>query len=253
MKAKDLLKENRPPSILLYGPPGTGKTGLVSQIGSSGYLFDYDRGMRTALTLKDKFTEHRQAVEFGEYVDDSVSSPSAYLKSKTKLMELQGLATRNQLPYTAIAIDSLTGLCRAIQQYVMSCAGNALAPPQIQHWGQIVNEVESILTIIRSFKILVIVTAHEMYIETETGNMLRPMSATQKHSANKLTWLFDEVLYTKIRRKPQNKVDYIVTAEPSAFSVVRTRSGLGCETVINDEGLEGLLKKMSYNIVRKGV
>lgn len=248
MKAKDLLAQNRPPSILVYGPPGTGKTALVSQIGSHGYLFDFDRGMRTALTLNDKFTERRQSVEFDEYVDDVITNPTAYITAKNALMEMHNKYLQGKLPYKAIVIDSLTGLCRSIQLYVMSCVGNPFGQPQIQHWGQIVNEVESVLTILRSFKILIIVTAHEMYIETETGNMIRPLSATQKHSANKITWLFDEVLYSKIKRKPQNKVDYIVTAEPSSFSVVRTRSGLSEAVVINDIGLAGLLSKMCYEL-----
>lgn len=240
MKAKDLKNLSTPPSILFYGAAGSGKTGLSSQC-KNGFVFDFDNGMRTALTLQDSFTPLRQDIEFEIYVDDEPNKPTAYTQAKNKLMSL---TTKN--PYDAVVVDSLTGLCRAAQLFVLSCSGSSMRVPQIQHYGMIVNEVESILTILRSLKVLTIVTAHEMLVETDTQTLIRIMSATRPHGMNKLQWLFDEVLYTKIRLKGQGKIDYIVSGKPSSSIAVRTRSGINDDIVINDIGLDGLLEKMEY-------
>jgi hypothetical protein len=248
MKAKDLLSQNRPPSVLLYGAAGTGKTALASQIGPTGFLFDFDGGMRTALTLQDSFTPLRQAVEFETFIDDKPATPSAYISAKTKLMQFSQQSAAGKLPYKSIAVDSLTGLCRSAQLHIMGCSGNSMAVPQIQHYGMIVNEVESILTILRSMKVLLVVTAHEMLVETDTGNLIRILSATKPHGMNKLPWLFDEVLYAKARPKGQGKIEYIVSGRPSSSIATRTRSGITDDIVHNECGLAGLLKLMMYSV-----
>jgi len=223
----------------LYGPAGSGKTALVSQA-SGGYLFDFDDGMRTALTLKDKFTEARQKIEFDIYIDDP-KKPDAYQRARKKLLDFQ-----TKTPFDAIVVDSLTGLCRAIQLHVLSCSGNLFAQPKIQHFGMMVNELESMLTILRSLKVPVLVTAHELLADVDGSTVVRILSATKSHGANKLAWLFDEVLYCKARRKGQGKKDYIVTGEATESILARTRSGLTKDFVHNDVGLVGLLERIGY-------
>ena len=243
MKALDLLNMNKPPSILLYGAAGTGKTALTSQA-ADGYMFDFDGGMRTALTLKDKFTVLRQAVEFDIYVDEDPQKPTAYINAKNKLMDV---FVTGKHSYKAVIVDSLTGLCRAAQLHVMGLSGDSMRTPQIQHYGQIITEVESVFTILRSLHILTIVTAHEMVVETDTGNLIRIMSATKPHGMNKLQWLFDEVLYTKVRQKGQGLVDYIVSGRATSSIAVRTRSSINSDIVVNDIGLSGFLKLVGFD------
>jgi len=245
MKAADLKTQNKPPNLLFYGPAGSGKTALVSQA-YKGYMFDFDDGMRTALTLNDKFTKYRQSLTFDTYVDENPLQPTAYMNAKKKLLEIGKAISSNQWQFDACIIDSLTGLCRAAQLHVMACSGNALAQPKIQHYGMIVNEVESILTILRSFKVLTLVTAHEMLVETDTGTLIRIMSATRPHGMNKLPWLFDEVLYTKVIRRGQGKSDYIVSGRSTSAIVTRTRSGITDDIVHNEEGLQLILEKAGY-------
>ena len=246
MRAKDLLEINRPPTMLIYGPAGTGKTAIVSQA-VDGYMMDFDDGMRTALTLNDQFTPLRQSIEFDLFVDEDPMAPRKYLEAKTKLLQISDDVRRGKWPYKAIVIDSLTGLCRAAQLFVLGTSGNSMRQPQIQHFGQIVNEVESIFTILRSLKVLVLVTAHEMAVETDNGMLIRIMSATKPHGMNKIPWLFDEVLYAKTRMKGGNKPnDYIVSGKSSSSISTRTRSGITSDIVINDIGLAGLLDFTKY-------
>lgn len=247
MKAQELRNRNKPPNLLLYGPPGAGKTALSSQA-SGGYMFDCDDGMRTALTLDDKFSPLRQAIEFDIYVDDNPEAPRAYTDVKNKLLSIRKLVAEGKWPYNACVLDTITGLCRSIQLHVMSCSGGAFKIPKIQHYGQMVNELESILTILRSINVLTVVTAHEMAVETEAGGVLiRIMSATKPHGMNKLPWLFDEVLYCKCRARGQGKFDYIVSGRETSAIMARTRSGIKDDIVINDIGLKGLLERVGYN------
>ncbi len=244
MKAKDLL-DAQAPSIVLYGAAGTGKTALASQL-KNCYIFDFDKGMITAKNLNDKFAPLRQNAEFDIYYDSNVYKPVAFYNAKTKLLEFQRLAADNKLPYKGMVIDSLTGMCRAIQLYVMQLSGDATAIPKIQHYGTMVNELELMLAVIRSFNIPVIVTAHENVIETDDATLIRIMSITKPHGMNKINWLFDEVLYTMRKPRGQGKVDYIVSGMPSGSIATKTRSGILQDIVVNDIGLEGLFNIMGY-------
>ncbi len=250
MKALDLLTRDEPLSILFFGSAGSGKTALVSQIGSDGYLFDFDRGMRTAITLQDKFTPLRQSVEFDIYVDTNPAQPTAYLKAREKLNQLVSLSSQKKLPYKYIALDSLTGLCRAVQLHTMfTMEHNAFAVPHIQHYGVMVNEVESVLTLLRSLGVTILVTAHEMLLETKEGDLIRIMSVTRPHGINKIPWQFDEVLYTKAKPRGQGKMEYTVTgAHTMSIGSARTRSGLISDVVHNEIGLAGLLAMMSEGV-----
>jgi len=231
---------------MLYGPAGTGKTALVAQAAKS-YLFDFDGGMRTALTLKDRFTPLRQAIDFDTYIDSDPMKPSSFVVAKRKLIEIAGLVNAGKWDHDGVILDSLTGLCRSVQLQVVSMGanGNALGVPQIQHYGMMVNEVESILTILRSMKCLVIVTAHEMLVETDDDTLIRIMSATRSHGMNKIPWLFDEVWHSYTKALGQGKYSYNVTGQGGRTVMTRTRCGIG-ELNVGELGLYETLKKLEY-------
>ncbi|KKL47054.1 hypothetical protein LCGC14_2339410 [marine sediment metagenome] len=245
MKAKDLIDRNKPPSICIYGPAGSGKTALVSQA-SGAYMLDFDDGMRTAVTLNDKFTPLRQQIEFDIYVDQDTTAPRAFIDAKQKLMAVAQMRLVDKWPFDAIIIDSLTGLCRSAMMHVLGCSGDAMRVPQIQHYQQAINAVESVLTILRSLRVPVLMTAHEMLVETDAGSFIRIMSVTKPHGMNKLPWLFDEVLHMKIRRMGQNKINYIVSGKGTSAIAVRTRSGITDDVVINEIGLVGLFDLVGF-------
>jgi hypothetical protein len=197
--------------------------------------------MRTAAFLDDKFSSLRKQIEFEQYIDDSTTQPRAFLDAKAKLISLQA-----NNPYDAIVIDSLTGLARCIRLHVMSCTGNALANPQIQHWGQMVTELESILSLMRSFKCLAMVTAHTTDAEFSGQQLVLPMSVTEPHSKSKLTWLFNDVFFSKLALKPQGKIDWVMTNSINLGRVVKNQSCPPADYVVSEIGLAGLLDKMGY-------
>jgi len=245
MKLSD-LKGNNPPMVLIYGAAGAGKTALVTQA-KDCFVFDFDNGLRTCITLKDKFYERRQQIEFEQYIDEVNESMQLvdpkYPKFRKKLLEVI-----KDDKYKTIVIDSLTGLTRSITLFVMSTTGNPFAVPKIQHYGMMINELETILTILRSSKKLVLITAHEMLVETDEEALIRIMSITKPHGMNRLPFQFDEVLYATTRRRAGNKIDYIVSGRATRALVARTRTSFREDFVHNEEGLDGLLKKINYEM-----
>lgn len=208
-------------------------------------MLDFDGGMRTAFKLKDKFTPLRMEIEFDTFVDQPMK-PTMYIEAKQKLLKIAQLVLVKKWQYDCIVIDSLTGLCRSAMLHVLSCSGDPMRVPQIQHYGQAVNAVESILTILRSLEVPVLVTAHEQAIETDNGILIRILSVTKPHGMNKLPWLFDEVLHMTVRPKGQGKCDFIVSGRPTSSISVRTRSGIMSDIIINDIGLKGLFELVGY-------
>ena len=251
MKVADLLKQNKPPNILIGGSAGSGKTCLVAQA-AGGYLMDWDGHMKNVIQVNDRFSVLRNKIEIGEFVDeiviDKASKPhlkaSKYLEGKAKMLSCAQLSYDGKWPYDAFITDTITGLCRSIQLHVMACTGNPFKKPQIQDFGSFICELESILTIMRSMPVLKITTAHEMIIFGSQDQQIttRLMSATKPHGANKLAWLFDQVLMAKKRFRGGGRVEYIVTGKHEI-----AKGPITTDVVHNDIGLSGVLKLMGYS------
>jgi hypothetical protein len=242
MKAKDLQTQNKPPSIVIVGPAGCGKTALCSQLGKNAFCFDFDDGMRTCLTLQDKFTSFRQSIDFEIYRDSDPTKPDCYVKALTKLRQMLSK------PPKAVLLDSLTGLASAIYHYIMLTEKHdSFAKPEIQNWGSMVNETERFILMLRSLKCPIIMTAHEGLAEMEGGASVRIInSITKSHGRNKVAWLFDEVWYMQARAIGAGKFGYFVSGR-SVDLPCRTRSGILSDTAIDDKGLQGLLEKLGYS------
>ncbi len=257
MKAQDILKQNYPPSILIYGAAGTKKTALVSQL-RGGYMFDFDNGMRTAATLKDKFFDARNEIEFDIYRDENPAKPKAFQSAMAKMMNIVQACGSRKWKYDACIIDSLTGMCRASQLHEQAAQGDPFKKMEIQDWGRLVGDVEKLLTLLRSLRVLVVCTAHVDYNEkkmlTSAGKPIIgetavtdefPASATRRHGFKSLVWLFDEDWIADKKPAGGGKWDYRIDGEGDSVRIARSRSGIG-KIVHNDIGMVGLLEKMGY-------
>ena len=255
MKPSELLEKNYPPSILIYGGPGGGKTALVSQL-FNAYLFDFDKGMRTAATLKDKFFDQRAKIEFDEYFDEDAKKPKVFRLAMQKLLEITRDKLAGKWAHDAVVVDSLTGLCRALElQVCFDKHQDSMAPLQIetQDYRRLISELNRFLTLIRALRIPTILTAHIDFLDTPIKGKfgereiieMFPSSGTKKHGRS-IQWLFDECWYADKRDIGQNKQEYRVNGNKSGIYKTRTRSSFSL-TRHDEIGLIELLKKIGYN------
>lgn len=257
MKPADLLSLNFPPVILIYGPAGSGKTALVTQL-TGAYVFDFDAGIRTAATLKDKFFSSRQGRDddfFDIYKDRDPLKPTMFFNATKKLKSIVELCGKGKWNHDACVLDSLTGLCIAAQLFVQNTMrADPFAKMEIQNWGALVSAVDNFLLLLQSLNVPVIVTAHVDIIEKKKGNQISgetiitdmfPSSATKRHGSRKLAAHFDEMWYASAKPAGGKAINYTVTGKPTGIIRARTRSSF--DTVVHNEiGMVGLLKMIGY-------
>jgi len=244
MKALDLIKENRPPKILICSGAGSGKTGLVSQA-SRGYLMDFDIGMRTAANIKDKFSEKRHQIEFDTYRDKDPRYPKAWINAKKKIFEIRTSCDKKTCEYDALIIDSLTFMGNMCYNQIMYQVNKPMGKPSLPDWGLMLTDMRNMLQLITTLPLLVIVTAHEEHFQVGDDTFVKVKTLGQK-LAPELPGMFDEVWEMKPKKRPQNKIDWTVSWIPNEFKQIRTRSGQLKSFVINDIGLTGVLSEINY-------
>jgi len=246
MKAEDLIKRKYPPKILLYGGAGTSKTALFSQA-QNAYLMDFDGGMLTCTHDFDKFAPLRKDIEFDIYKEENPRQPSGWLKAKAKLIDIMTKCSKGQWEYDCLVVDSLSGLAEVAQNQIMFQCGKAMGKPEIREWGLIVAEVENAIAIIKSLPCLVLVTAHELPIQTAEGiSIMKILAPGTKLPAKIPTW-FDEVWYAKTKVRGGNRTSYFVSGRKTSAIEARTRSGMNKDFDHTECGLEGVLKEIGYD------
>ncbi|MAE81545.1 MAG: hypothetical protein CMB80_02325 [Flammeovirgaceae bacterium] len=237
--------------MMLHGAAGCGKTALAAQA-SNAYMLDFDNGMMTCATLKDKFSSLRQNLEFDLFVDRKPEVPDAWLRAKAKILEISSKVASGSFKYDGVIIDSLTGMGQVIQNQIMANCGRPLGRPEIQHWGLMVSEMENILTVLTSLNLLVIVNAHEMLLQLDNKFVVKILCLGVKLPA-KIPWMFDEVLYCSTSQGAQNKTNYLVSGRSTSAIKCRTRSGFQTDFNHQETGLAGLFEKIGFTYGKEAI
>jgi hypothetical protein len=252
MKATELLTDNRPPKLLIYGAGGAGKTGLVSQA-AGALLLDFDRGMRSAATITDPFTPLRHQVEMLDCSENNPMQPNAWLNTKQLLLRILNESNAGKWKYNCLIVDSLSGLCETVQHQVMAQCNKPMGKPEIREWGLIVSEIENALSIIRALPCMVLVTAHELPIQLESGAHIMKILAPGSKLPAKIPFMFDEVWYAKTKSGPGNTTRYIVSGRKTSSIEARTRSGMNKDFDHTEVGLAGVLAEIGYDYNKTSV
>ena len=234
MKVSEMT-EGLPPKILIYGPPGTGKTAFAMTAGASAQLLDLDKGWTTARSLKDAFTARRQEVDVLGFYEDDPKKALAFVRCKTKLMEIAELCYQGKYPFKVLVVDSLTALSEFALRFIMGNSGGiyypatgALRPPEIQHWGLAISEVSNFLLILRSLPIAVVLIAHshrDQMVEAGGNKQdIIEVAVFGKNLPSKVPAYFDEVLFSKVVEEGGGKRDFVLQTQPTSIVQARTRS-----------------------------
>lgn len=165
--------------LLLVGDSGTGKTGSLASLAEAGYnlrILDFDNGLDILRHLCSP--EALAKIEYETCTDiySSKSGKPVVTKAEAwaRAMKLLDSWHEGVVKWSAddiLVIDSLTLLGRAVMNYVMYLNGKIGQRPQIQHWGEAMDLLESLLAQLYSdaVKCNVIITSHISYVESDDG------------------------------------------------------------------------------------
>ena len=218
-------KENL--KVLLYGSTGTGKTYALKTMPASwrpALILDCDSGSRALWNES----------ELGDIVTfdsaDKNSKPILYTQVCDYLSKVHG----TEHGYKTLVMDSFTLLHQAIQSHVISEAvvdfkakrSTSNEPPTLPEYGIITHLAMKFVQALIQMNLNLIVICHEAIVITdEASGLSRAGPALTPKLATVLPRYFDEVLYSKVKGKGDNRV-YSWLTQSTGMYEARTRSGV---------------------------
>jgi len=238
-----------PPRVLLYGPPGSGKTAGLLTLGADLEIIDIDKGLRSGITLVDKWRDRRLAVEVFPCRESNPMQPAAFLRAKQKLIEVANQVASKTYKYKVLGLDSLTELGEAALRYVRYNSGTLTNGKNttLQEWGLAINEVQQCLNILRTINIPTVVITHELTETEDSGAKKIRMWVIGAKLPDQLGAYFDEIWYARTVPGGGNTVSYTIQTLPVGGAVARSRNQLPNGTRL-DEGMHEIFKKIGYEI-----
>jgi hypothetical protein len=247
MKISDFKPKSK--IMIIYAPPGGGKTGFALTGGPLVSVADFDDGLATGLTLKDRWTPERVQVEMTQFLDPEPTKAQAWAKFKTWVRDLQVKSKLpSGLPFKVLVIDSLTQMCEACLRFITGNSGK-LGKDEVTNitqpeWGLLQLEVLEMVRLLKSLPCITIFLAHQEVKELDGTSSIDVGIPTQKLPP-KLIALMDEVLFLQVRTVGGVTSRNILT-KPTGAATIRSRSNLEPSIPV-DKGLRYLLRQMGYD------
>lgn len=247
MKVSDIT--NPPPKILLAGNIGTGKTALTLTLGAGLQIADLDNGLKTGVSLKDKFLDARRAVDVVQFLEpDGSSLGTVFPRFQKYVLSIPAAIRAGTWKFQYFAVDSLSSLAESALAYVMRNSNKVGGNPEIQHWGLCFTEIKNVLNVLRYLPVPVILIAHEQVKTVGKGEQKRDIlevAVSGKNLASQICRYYDEIWYIEPRATAGGKQTFVLKTVSDSIFPARSRSCL--ENGINtDCGMLELLKKIGY-------
>lgn len=240
--AKDIAMLQENPSILVFGDGGTHKTHLLCGVPDI-YNFDFDAGMAIARGRDVEYDTFKDAPQGWENYPDRGVYPwgTAWQKFIKKLNEIgKRIDEGERIP---IGIDSLTTLSSICMNYVQKQDARRQSDVRrIQDWGAQIQLLEMVMDQLTSWPVPLIVTAHAQRNTNEVTQTTEILPLLTGKLAGKVGIYFDEVYYSTVKGKGDEKKFTLQTESSGLVKQVKTRYGV-------TDGTEASWKEVAKQIM----
>lgn len=232
MPTLDQLEAKGKLNILAVGESGAGKTGALASLVDAGYrlrILDFDRGL-TSLAGFVKNKSLLTNVAFQTFEDKlkpgprgvMLSGADAFARSMKTLDNWPGIGPiTSWTTEDVLVVDSLSFMGKAALNSVLFMNGYLDRPPEIQHWGMAMDNLERVIGRLTSSEVPchVIMNTHIDLREAQGGGISRayPMALGAKLSP-KVGAFFDNLI--AFRASPTGRREIRTKAE--GFLVCKT-------------------------------
>lgn len=237
-------KPNPTPSILLVGDGGTGKTRFLGTC-PNPFIYDFDNGLASLRGQDVEYATFKDA-PYGVKVGSAQKAEGIYPWGEAWPAFIKHLndnvahqVDTGKTQFGTYGLDSLTTLANICMNFVLK--GNnkiGTAAPEVQHWGQQLRLLETVMDQLTALPVPLIVTAHirrdNNLVSGETVEML-PMVGGQL--SGKIGVYFDEVYFTEVKFRPSlgnipSRRETIFRTEPMGLiRQAKSRHGVPSGTV----------------------
>lgn len=204
--------------VLAFGKAGTGKTVFASTF-PSPFFIDADKGLRS---IRGKEIPHVQ-INRGEKVFGVVLDILRTIRRKEPPFD--------SIPVETIVIDSGTALADMILYESMRFPATNRPPKdpnnekaEFDHWGEVLNRMQTITRYIRDAGLHVIMTAGERLDKDEVRGSFIGYPDIPGSYRTKIAHEFDEVLYFETKGVGE-KMKYLVHTTPYLYFEGKSRTG----------------------------
>lgn len=256
MKLSDLPP--KPPKILDWGPMGTGKTARALTLGARAQVIDIgEDGLTTGLTLKDKFTEDRKAVDVVMFRETQLPRKAhAFTDCRDYVFKVSDQCQKGTYPFDALIVDSITELARMSINQVLSNNSMLESGPQLQHYGLAFAQTKMVLDVLKALPIVVYVIGHDQRDaivkkspdgkkEIDRKDFIE-IALTGKNMPAEVPRGFDEVWYAHVRAAGGGKNSYHIQTAADDLVKCRTRSQIPNMFNTTDVGMWEIIKMLGY-------
>lgn len=226
------------PSILLVGDSGTHKTRFIGDVPGM-YCFDFDAGQainRDRVVRFDTFKDTPYGQQRSANPERGIYPyGTAWPRFIKRLNEVGALldnpetATFDKLGFKskdrimAIGFDSLTTLSNICMNYVLKEDGHAGQQPKIQHWGNQIALMETVMDQLTAWPIIKVVTAHIQRNTNQVTEVVEMLPLVTGKLAGRVGIYFDEVWFTHVQGRGKDKKFSLQTESYGMVKSAKTR------------------------------
>ena len=214
-------------------------------LGEGLVVFDFDGGLRSALSVQDQWTPRRIECDVKQFIDDDPAKGIAFVKGQAAILDLVNDCRKGVCKHKGVLIDGMTTMGDAAMRYVQGNSGHVGKNPEIQEWGLMITLIKNNFALLRSLPIVVIVTAHEHVYELDKKSVTQ-IAVPGRKLPGEFAGYFDEVWRTKVKALGGGKVDFVIQTMPTEGTIARSRSCIP-DLVSMNEGMVALLKRMGFD------